>query len=175
MRIGETRRTIAGKAGRLRNRGDPGNHREAMLERIAGETRRSTKAELKDVGLEATRRTIAGTRKKRVSGKPGDSSQGEAERGGNGETWRINRGSAEGCGIRGNSMNHRRKSRKMLDSGKPEDCIERRGRTVEDAGKPGDLQPAAPKDADSRKLDEPIAGTVWRHWRRGNSQPSQKD
>jgi hypothetical protein len=65
-------------------------------------------------------------------GKPGDSAEG----------------SAEGCGIRGNSMNHRRKSRKMQDSGRPEDCIERRGRRVEDAGKPVDLQPAAPKDAE---------------------------
>jgi len=36
-------------------------------------------------------------------------------------------------------MNHRRKSRKMQDSGRPEGCIERRGRTVEDAGKPGDF------------------------------------
>ena len=82
-------------------------------------------------------------------------------------------GSAEGCGIRGNSMNHRRKSRKMQNSGRPEDCIERRCRTVEDAGKPGDLQPAAPKDADSRRLEEPIAGTAWRHWRRGNPRPGQ--
>jgi hypothetical protein len=90
-------------------------------------------------------------------GKPGDSTAG----------------GAEGCGIRGNSMNHRRKSRKMQDSGRPEDCIERRGRTVENAGKPGDLQPAAPKDADSRKLEEPIAGTAWRPRRRGNSQPGQ--
>jgi len=45
-------------------------------------------------------------------------------------------------------MNHRRKSRKMQNSGRPEGCIERRGRTVEDSGKPGDLQPAAPKDAE---------------------------
>jgi hypothetical protein len=91
-------------------------------------------------------------------GKPGDSTAG----------------GAEGCGIRGNSKNHRRKSRKMQNSGRPEDCIERRGRTVEYAGKPGDLKPAAPKDADSRKLEEPIAGTAWRHWRRGNSQLGQK-
>jgi len=50
-----TRRTIAGKAGRFRNRGDPGNDREALLEEVTGETRRSTKAEPKDAGLEETR------------------------------------------------------------------------------------------------------------------------
>jgi hypothetical protein len=65
-----------------------------------------------------------------------------------GETRRITAGTAEGCGIRGNSMNHRRKSRKMQNSGRPEDCIERRGRTVEDAGRPGDLKPATPKDVE---------------------------
>jgi hypothetical protein len=90
-----------------------------------------------------------------------------------GATWSFDEGGAEGCGIRGNSKNHRRKSRKMQNSGRPEDCIERRGRTVEDAGQPGDLKPAAPKDADSRQLEEPIAGTAWRPRRRGNSQPGQ--
>jgi hypothetical protein len=171
----ETRRTIAGTAGRSRNRGDPGNHREAKLEAESWgnlELRRRQSRRMRDSRKLDEPSPAPG--RCRIRGNPKTHRKAMLKVEEPGKPGDATGGGAEGCGIRGNSMNHRRKSRKVQDSGRPEGCIERRGRTVENAGKPGDLQPAAPKDADSRKLEKPIAGTAWRHGRRGNSQPGQR-
>jgi hypothetical protein len=64
----ETRRTIAGTAGRSRNRGDPGNHREARPEAESRGNPEIRRRQRRRMRFEETRRTIAGTRKMRVQG-----------------------------------------------------------------------------------------------------------
>ena len=78
-RRGATRRSVAGKAGRCRNRGNPGDASAGATgrARAAGKPGAQAPDALKDARFEATRRSIAGKAGRCGSrGNPGDASGG---------------------------------------------------------------------------------------------------
>jgi hypothetical protein len=120
-RFGATRRSIAGKAGRCRSRGDPGDASGGVTEGRSGQPGLHMR-ERQRIRGEATRHSVAGrTRRCRMRGNSQPPSGGATGRAG---PRGLSARRTEGCGNRGNLRLHRGPAFEMQNPGQPGDLAQ---------------------------------------------------